>query len=121
MSQTETSKPSAIGLDVGTSRIVTARQAGQEFKYDTQLNAFVAIPYSKMTENMLRKEAVPHTVEQNQIIVHGDEAERFAALLDKDIRRPMLRGMLNPDEPDSVRLVREITTSLAGKAEKGKK
>jgi hypothetical protein len=33
----------------------------------------------------------------------------------------MLRGMLNPDEPDSVRLVREITTSLAGKAEKGQK
>ena len=121
MSQTETSKNTAIGLDVGTSRIVTARQAGPEFKYETQLNAFVTIPYSKMTENMLRKEMVPHSVEQNQIVVHGDESERFAALLDKDIRRPMLRGLLNPDEPDSVRLIREITASLAGKAEKGQK
>jgi hypothetical protein len=120
MSQTET-KSSAIGLDVGTSRIVTARQAGQEIKYDTQLNAFVTIPYSKMTENVLRKEGVPHTLEPNEIIVHGNESERLAALLDKDIRRPMLRGLLNPDEPDSVRLMREITASLAGKAEKGQR
>jgi hypothetical protein len=121
MSQTETAKTSAIGLDVGTSRIVAARQAGQEIKYGTQLNAFVAIPYSKMTENVLHKEGVPHTIEANEIIVHGNESERFADLLNKDIRRPMLRGLLNPEEPDSVRLIHEITTALVGKAEKGQK
>jgi hypothetical protein len=121
MSQTETAKTSAIGLDVGTSRIVAARQAGQEIKYGTQLNAFVAIPYSKMTENVLHKEGVPHTIEANEIVVHGNESERFADLLNKDIRRPMLRGLLNPEEPDSVRLIHEITTALVGKAEKGQK
>jgi hypothetical protein len=121
MSQTETAKTSAIGLDVGTSRIVAARQAGQEIKYGTQLNAFVAIPYSKMTESVLHKEGVPHTIEANEIIVHGNESERFADLLNKDIRRPMLRGLLNPEEPDSVRLIHEITTALLGKAEKGQK
>src|SRR4030081_2270641 len=121
MSQTETAKTSAIGLDVGTSRIVAARQAGQDIKYGTQLNAFVAIPYSKMTENVLHKEGVPHTIEANEIIVHGNESERFADLLNKDIRRPMLRGLLNPEEPDSVRLIHEITTALVGKAEKGQK
>ena len=57
MSRTETRNNSAIGLDVGTSRIVTARQANQEIKYDIQLNAFVTIPYSKMTENVLRRRA----------------------------------------------------------------
>src|SRR5882672_831604 len=127
MSQTQTSKTSgtsatsAIGLDVGTSRIVAARGAGQDIRYDIQLNAFVTIPYSKMTETMLQKEGVPHTVEPSEITVHGNESERFADLLDKDIRRPMTRGVLNPDEPDSVRLIREITASLAGKAGKGEK
>jgi hypothetical protein len=124
MSQTQTSKTSAtsaIGLDVGTSRIVAARGAGQDIRYDIQLNAFVTIPYSKMTETMLQKEGVPHTVEPSEITVHGNESERFADLLDKDIRRPMTRGVLNPDEPDSVRLIREITSSLAGKAGKGEK
>src|SRR6266404_6209554 len=121
MSQTETSKTSAIGLDVGTSRIVAARSMGQDIKYDIQLNAFVTIPYSKMTESVLQKEGVPHTVQANEIIVHGNESERLADLLNKDIRRPMTRGVLNPDEPDSVRLIREITASLAGKASKGAK
>src|SRR4029077_1787399 len=121
MSQTETLKTSAIGLDVGTSRIVAARSVGQDIKYDIQLNAFVTIPYSKMTESMLQKEGVPHTVQASEIIVHGNESERFADLLNKDIRRPMTRGVLNPEEPDSVRLIREITASLAGKAAKGAK
>jgi hypothetical protein len=121
MSENKTSKNSAIGLDVGTSRIVAARSAGQEVSYGTQLNAFVTIPYSKMTESMLQKEGVPHTLEANEIVVHGNESERFADLLNKEVRRPMTRGVLNPDEPDSLRLIREITAALAGKASKGEK
>jgi hypothetical protein len=121
MSENKTLKNSAIGLDVGTSRIVAARNTGQEVSYDIQLNAFVTIPYSKMTESMLQKEGVPHTREANEIVVHGNESERFADLLNKEVRRPMTRGVLNPDEPDSVRLIREITAALAGKAAKGEK
>ena len=90
-----------IGLDIGTSRIVTARQIDNEIKYDTQLNAFVTIPYSKMTANVLEKEGVPHAVDGAEILVHGNESERFADLLDKDVRRTMTRGVLNPDEPEN--------------------
>src|SRR5262249_16619008 len=115
MSRTEVTKNEIIGLDVGTSRIVSARQINNEIKYKTQLNAFVTIPYSRMTENVLQKEAVPHTVNGDEILVHGDESERFAGLLDKDIRRPMARGVLNPDESENVRLIRQITESLVGK------
>ncbi|MBZ5619831.1 MAG: hypothetical protein LAQ69_14065 [Acidobacteriia bacterium] len=118
---TETSKSSALGLDVGTSRIVAARRADQDVQYDIQLNAFVSIPYSKMTENVLSKEGIPHAVEGNEIVVHGNESERFADLLKKETRRTMARGILNKDEPDSVKLIQAITTSLAGRAEKGQK
>jgi hypothetical protein len=45
----------AIGLDVGTSRIVTARSAAEGFAYTEQLNAFVDLPWSKLTEGTLRK------------------------------------------------------------------
>jgi hypothetical protein len=121
MSQTETSKNEPIGLDVGTSRIVTARQTKHEITYATQLNAFVSIPYSKMTESALLKEGVPHSVDGGEILVHGNESERFADLLNKDIRRTMTRGVLNPDEPDNVKLIRAITTSLTGNVEKGRK
>lgn len=119
--KTETPKSPALGLDVGTSRIVTARQAEQNIEYNSQLNAFVTIPYSKMTENVLRKEGVPYSVDGNEMVVHGNESERFADLLQKDIRRPMARGVLNANEPDSVKLIQAITSSLAGKGEKGQR
>jgi len=121
MSRTEATKSEVIGLDIGTSRIVTARRVNNEIKYSTQLNAFVTIPYSRMTENMLQKEGVPFAIEGDEILVHGNESERFADLLNKDIRRTMSRGVLNPDEPESVRLIRQITQLLIGNFEKGQK
>jgi len=106
----------AVGLDVGTSRLVVARQDEGQYQFESQLNAFVDIPFSRMTESVLKKEQVPHAVEGDSLVVYGNEAERFAALLDKEVRRPMTRGVLNPGEPDSIRLIREIAVSLTGKA-----
>jgi hypothetical protein len=121
MNRFEANRTAPIGLDVGTSRIVTARQSNDEIRYATQLNAFVGIPYSKLTENSLRKEGVPYSVEGAEILVHGNESERFADLLKRDVRRTMARGVLNPDEPDNVKLIREITATLTGKVEQGQK
>jgi hypothetical protein len=111
-----------LGLDVGTSRLVVARQAEEEFQYESQLNAFVNIPFSKMTENVLKKEQVPHAVEAGRLVVYGNESQRFASMLNTEIRRPMTRGLLNAGEPDSVRLIKEIVQTLTGKgAQKGQK
>jgi hypothetical protein len=117
----ETTNNRPIGLDVGTSRIVAARQTEQQVRYDTQLNAFVTIPYSKMTQSVLIKEAVPHSIQGDEIIVHGNEAERFAGFLNKDIRRTMSHGLINPEEAESTRLIRAIAELLAGKAEPGQR
>ena len=103
---------SAIGLDVGTSRIVTARRHDKEIQFAKQLNAFVTIPFSKLTQSVLKKERIPHLIQDTQIIVYGDESERFANLFHKETRRPMLRGVLNKDESDGSMLVRQIVTML---------
>jgi hypothetical protein len=113
---------SPMGLDVGTSRLVVARQGAENYEFESQLNAFVHIPYSKMTENVLQKEHIPHAVEGGEMVIYGNESERLAAMLNTEIRRPMTRGVLNAGEPDSVKLIREITLSLTGKAaQKGQK
>jgi hypothetical protein len=114
----------AIGLDVGTSRIVVARRSGpEEPAYESQLNAFVSIPYSRITAAALLREQVPHTVEAEEIIVHGNESEKFAGLLNAEIRRPMNRGVLDPKEPDSLKMIREILAKMLGAQtpESGKK
>lgn len=101
-----------IGLDVGTSRIVVAERASGEIQYDSQLNAFVAIPYSKITQATLEREKIPHTSLASEIIVHGNESEKFASLLNAEIRRPMTRGVLDAKEPESLRMMSEIIASM---------
>ena len=105
-------KRSALGLDIGTSRVCLARRMGEEFQFDTQLNAFVTIPYSKITENVLQKENVPHAVNGPEIVVHGNESDRFADLLNVETRRTMSKGLLNSNEPASVEMLRKIVESL---------
>lgn len=103
---------SALGLDVGTSRICLAERVGENFEFETQLNAFVTVPFSKMTESVLTKENIPHSVSGPQIVVHGNESDRFADLLNVDTRRTMARGVLNPAEPESLPMLRKILQSL---------
>src|SRR5262249_11811617 len=110
------------GLDVGTSRLVVARQAESDFQFESQLNAFVNIPFSKMTENVLKKEQVPHAVDGARMEVYGNQSQRFAATVNMEIRRPMTSGVLNQGEPDSVKLIRELVSNLTGSSQgKGQK
>src|SRR5271155_5773265 len=103
-----------IGLDVGTSRIVVARRAEHDMRYESQLNAFVAIPFSRITEAALDREKVPFTTVAGEIIVHGNESEKFAGLLNAEIRRPMAQGVLDPKEPEGLRMMREIFKHMLG-------
>ncbi|HML16344.1 MAG TPA: hypothetical protein VK419_04935, partial [Bryobacteraceae bacterium] len=113
----------AVGLDVGTSRIVIARRPDNEIAYESQLNAFVSIPHSKITQSVLEREKIPHSLTPGEIIVHGNESDRFATLLNAEMRRPMSQGVLDAKEPESLRMMRDILASMlgpAGKAEREK-
>jgi actin-like ATPase involved in cell morphogenesis len=105
----------AIGLDVGTSRIVAATPASDPgaYRFASQLNAFVAIPFSKLTAMTLQRQGIPHTIRPQEIVVHGNESERFADLMNTEIRRPMTHGTLDAKEPDAVAMLRQIIEALA--------
>lgn len=104
----------AVGLDVGTSRLVVARGHSGEIRYESQLNAFVSIPYSKITAAALERERVPHTVAGGEILVQGNESEKFASLLNAEIRRPMTRGVLDAKEPAGLQVMRELLAAVLG-------
>ncbi len=104
----------ATGLDIGTSRIVAAYQGSAGFMCEAQLNAFVTVPYSKITESAVSREGVAHKISGSEIIIYGNESERFADLLNVEMRRPMTNGLLNPGEPDGIQLIREIVARMTG-------
>ncbi len=105
-------KAPVIGLDVGTSRVVAIREVDGQRTARAELNAFLSIPWSGMTEASLRRESIPFLVRGGEIIVIGNESARLADLLGRELRRPMTRGMLNPDEPESLDLIRAILRSV---------
>ncbi len=118
MKNTKQTTSSAIGLDVGTSRVAVALRSGDDYQFESELNAFVCMPYSKLTASVLEKEGVPHSVQNSEIVIHGNESEKFAELLNVEIRRPMVRGTLDAKEPESLNLIRQIITSMTGPSAK---
>ncbi|SPE39234.1 conserved hypothetical protein [Candidatus Sulfopaludibacter sp. SbA3] len=116
MSKSEEEYTQPIGLDVGTSRIVAARSADKRYRYESQLNAFLTLPYSKLADNLLQRENVFHEVHGSEIVVAGNDAERFAEVFHVETRRPMQNGILNPQEPHSLAVVRSIIGKLLGRA-----
>src|SRR5450759_2524303 len=105
-----------LGLDIGTSRIVVARHGEKNCQYDSQLNAFLTIPYSKLAESLLQRENVFHEVQGPDIVVAGNEARKFAEIFHLETRRPMLNGVLKPHEPHSLAVIRRIVGKLLGRA-----
>jgi hypothetical protein len=116
MNNAEETYTQPLGLDIGTSRIVVARSADKKYQYDAQLNAFLTIPYSKLAESLLQRENVFHEVQGPDILVAGNDAQKFAEIFHVETRRPMLNGVLNPQEPHSLAVIRGIIGKLLGRA-----
>ena len=114
MNQTFPENSTAVGLDLGTSRVVSALCHETEVLYVSQFNAFTTIPFSKLTENTLKKERVPYLLQDSEIEVFGDESERFANLFHGEVRRPMRHGVLNPEERNSSIAVKQILSLVLG-------
>ncbi len=110
-----------LGLDLGTSRIVLASTQGDRTQYKTELNAFVSLPYSKMTMAMLERENIHHTKSGNEILAFGNRVDEFANILGGDTRRPMKTGVLNPNEPRNIEMLALALGKLCGPAKSGEK
>jgi len=116
MSNSEEAYTQPLGLDIGTSRIVAARNGEKKYQYDSQLNAFLTIPYSKLAESLLQRENVFHEVQGPDMVMAGNDAEKFAEIFHVETRRPMSNGVLNPHEPHSLAVLRRIIGKLLGRA-----
>ncbi len=109
------------GFDLGTSRIVVASLNKDAVHYTPQLNAFIDLPYTKLTEKMLVSEGIAHRIEGQRIYAYGNRVDEFAKFLNGDTRRPMQNGVLNPSEPKNLQMIELIIEQLCGKAGKGEK
>src|SRR4051812_14452010 len=110
-------KTGAIGLDIGTSRIVVA-DSSDRHETRCELNAFVAVPSSEMAENVLRQRNMVYERNCKNLYVYGNDSDFFASFLDTGARRPMQSGLLNSHEEMSQNIIQMIIKRLVPQARK---
>ncbi|MBV8732688.1 MAG: hypothetical protein JO336_22995 [Acidobacteriia bacterium] len=64
----------------------------------------------------MQRENVFHEVHGSEILVAGNDAQKFAEIFHVETRRPMRNGVLNPQEPHAFAVVRSIIERLMGRA-----
>ncbi len=105
----------AVGLDLGTSSVVSARQNGRGIQSVAELNAFIELPTSRFTEQILHQNEIDFVRENGHLVVYGNGAFRFANMFNTETRRPMRHGLVNASEPYAQRLLEVIVEKLVGK------
>ena len=99
----------AYGLDIGTSRIVSIKQDDPTGANSMdQLNAFIAVSETKFLKDMLVKNHMAHTKIKDEIAVLGYDAQQFANIFNSEIRRPMKKGLITPEEIYAIPVMKEI-------------
>ena len=104
-----------VGLDLGTSTVVAARQNGRGIKSLSELNAFIELPKSKFTEQILDQNEITFVRDNGNLVVYGNGAFKFANMFNAETRRPMRHGLVNASEPYAQRLLEVIVETLVGK------
>lgn len=100
-------------LDVGTSNLVLAR-LGKDGKVELNRlrNAFVEIDEEQKAKLAASDLNAVHIKEHSYIV--GDEAISIARILNKEVRRPMASGILNPQEKEARSVVSALVKALVG-------
>jgi hypothetical protein len=109
-----------VGLDLGTSSVVSARQNGRGIKADSELNAFIELPTSRFTEQILKQNEIDFVRENGHIVVFGNGAFKFANMFNTETRRPMRHGLVNASEPYAQKLLEVIVGKLVGQRGRGR-
>lgn len=105
----------AIGLDLGTSNLVVARLKGKQVETKRLRNAFVAIDDEQRNRLSLGSLNAAHIGAHSYIV--GDEAISIARILNREVRRPMASGILNPDEKEGRTVLSALVKALVGEGE----
>lgn len=105
----------AKGLDVGTANLVCA---SLKSKKDSQVevkrlrNSFVEIDDEQRQRLAAGSLNAVHIKDRSYIV--GDEAVSIARILNKEVRRPMAGGVLNPEEKEGRSVVGALVKALVG-------
>jgi actin-like ATPase involved in cell morphogenesis len=105
----------AKAIDIGTANLVAATAAGNQIEVKKLRNAFVSIDEEQ--RQRLAAGALNAVIIKNNAYIVGDDAVAIARILNKDLRRPMASGVLNPAEKEGRDVIAALIKALVGEAD----
>ena len=107
----------AKALDIGTCFLVSAERQEGKTVFTKQRDAFFAMPNEDFAEEMLAKAEAFYLVKGNSVYVVGEDALKFSMVTgnQKDYRRPMAKGVLNPGEEEAISMMEVLLEAVVGK------
>lgn len=107
-----------IGLDVGTSFLITAKEDQEGVHYKEFRDAFYRIkPATPIAAKMMEKGLANMAYFKDQdgsFVVVGSDAIAKAIERHQSANRPLHRGVISPREPDARRILKFIFSELVG-------
>lgn len=112
--------PKGVGLDVGTSFLVSGRfNQGGTVDYRKVRDCFLHIPFKspinqKMIQKGLNDRQVPYISQADGFYVLGEDAFIMANERHQETRRPMNRGVLSPKEKAAFPILKSLIDLVVG-------
>ena len=102
----------ATGLDCGTSFYIAAT----EDSIKKQRNAFLTVDGDpSQVKRMLKRQRIPFVEKTGKVHVVGQHAFNYAQIFSGvELKRPMAKGLLNPEERDALPILNAIIGELLG-------
>jgi hypothetical protein len=116
----EENVPKGVGLDVGTSFLVSGRfNQGGTVDYRKVRDCFLHIPFKspinqKMIQKGLNDRQVPYIAQEDGFYVLGEDAFIMANERHQETRRPMNRGVLSPKEKAAFPILKSLIDLVVG-------
>lgn len=107
---------SGKGLDVGTSFVRSCERQAQEVTVHAERNAFIDVNQQDFTEVMLSRAQVDYVKTDDQLYLVGNKAMELANVSNRELRRPLSRGLISPSEKEALPMIETIIKGVVGPA-----
>lgn len=110
---------SAKGLDVGTMNLASAHMdATGKIKVRKIRNTYLNIEVNSFTKNMLKQRKVKYAEYKGKIFVLGESAFELANIMNKQIGRPMVDGVMSKSDSEALPIMGVLIDAVLGKPDR---
>lgn len=116
--QTKKKKEKSLGTacDIGTCFVVSSRSIDNKIVYKTSRDAFFDIENNMMSKSMLNKlnARFIESDDHRFLYVVGEEALQMANFFNKEVRRPLSKGVISTREKEALAMIKIILKGVLG-------